>query len=491
MKKLHFLLWLVLFLSVSVVWGDESISLLQGETKTIQLPFVLNTYRILPTDSKMVRVEEMDSSHLRVIGGSVGEVSLVVNGLTGEQRVYSVVVKSNLTATLRKIRKDLENLTELDISINEDRIVINGTVSNPDHWSHLQRVLPLYSKDCVCFATFAISADTVLDLKKRLQDAGFSFAESRETQKPGELLLTSNKDTIFLSGELFNKKAIDDVNRVLDTAPIMIDGLVKKALNLTTAEKILDISVAFVSLSDSDNFTRTGNINPIGTFDASFLRRWLDGREAVKTIGIGSSMNGTLSMLQSNLVAKVLEQGSMSFPNGGSGTSNFGGTIKVPVSGIDSGDLKDVTFGYNVTISGELTSEKKVKLNMNLRQQDVVTDEKGNYVQKENSVTLDLPLELDKTHIVSHHKKLTEMSSESGFPVLGKIPVIKWFFSDSGDRKEVVNVLVLVSASVRTKTSEYTIELDPQESIDKIDKDTHEILDDSMSVGDDLEKIFR
>ena len=202
-------------------------------------------------------------------------------------------------------------------------------------------------------------------------------------------------------------------------------------------------------------------------------------------------MNGTLSMLQSNLVAKVLEQGSMSFPNGGSGTSNFGGTIKVPVSGIDSGDLKDVTFGYNVTISGELTSEKKVKLNMNLRQQDVVTDEKGNYVQKENSVTLDLPLELDKTHIVSHHKKLTEMSSESGFPVLGKIPVIKWFFSDSGDRKEVVNVLVLVSASVRTKTSEYTIELDPQESIDKIDKDTHEILDDSMSVGDDLEKIFR
>ena len=492
MKKIQFLLGLIMLLNVFSVWGDEKIVIIQGETETIQLPFVLKSYRILPTDSKVFKVEELDSN-LRVIANSIGEANLVVNGIAGDQRIYSIVVKSNLMTLLRKLRNDLKDLTELEIAINEDRIVVRGTVTNPDHWSHLQRVMSTYKdKTIVNYTSFTPSSDALMDLKKRLQDAGYVFAENKEEMKDGELFLTSSSDTVFISGKVFNEEAVAKVNQSLQTSPIIAGKLVKAVLDITVVKPLLTVEVAFVSLSDSDNFTRTGNMNPIGTFDASFLRRWLDGREQNRTIAIGTSMGGTLSLLQSNLVSKVMEQAAISFPNGGSGSHTFGGTIKVPVSGVDNGDLKDVTFGYNASISGGLKSASEVELQMKLSQQDVVTDEKGNYVQKDNSVDMTLPLELNKTYIVSHHRKLTEMSSESGTPILRNIPVVKWFFSDRGDRKEIVNVLVLVSASIQDRTTDTTIELNPQGELQKSEQDTKDLIKKPIgeSITNDVENIL-
>ena len=493
MKKLHFLLGLIMFLTLFSVWGDEKIVIVQGETETIQLPFVLKSYRILPTDTKVFKVEELDSN-LRVIANAIGEANLVVNGIAGDQRIYSIVVKSNLTTLLRKIRNDLKDLTEVDIAINEDRIVVRGTVTNPDHWAHLQRVMASYKdKAIVDYTTFSPSSDALLDLKKRLQDAGFVFAESRQDMKDGELFLSSTSDTVFISGKVFNEESKAKVEQSLQTAPIIAGKLVKLVLDITVVKPLLTVEVAFVSLSDSDNFTRTGNLNPIGTFDASFLRRWLDGNEQRRTIAIGSSMGGTLSLLQSNLVSKVMEQDSMSFPNGGSGTNTFGGTVKVPVSGVDNGDLKDVTFGYNATIEGLLKSATEVELQMKLSQQDVATDVNGNYVQSDNTVVMTLPLELNKTYIVSHHKKLTQMSAEDGFPILRSIPIIKWFFSDASNRTEVVNVLVLVHASIQDRTTDRQIEFDSNGELKKADQDTKDLIQKPIGeeISNDVENILR
>ena len=134
---------LVALLAVLALPGAEAqkLTLPLGSTRTIQLPFVLKEFRILPAGSNRIKVEEMDS-HLRIIANAIGDVSLIVNGISGEQRSYNISVKSNLSNVLKKLRNDLDLLTELDISINEDQIVIKGTVSDPGHWAHLQKVLP-------------------------------------------------------------------------------------------------------------------------------------------------------------------------------------------------------------------------------------------------------------------------------------------------------------------------------------------------------------
>lgn len=495
MRKIHFLLCLVLILAVFVVRGDETIQISQGETKTLELPFVLKSYRVLPANTKVVRVEEMDS-HLRIIAGSIGQATLIVNGITGEQSSYTIEVRSNLTRLQIQLQNDLDGLNELDYSINEDRIVIRGTVTKPDHWAHLQRVLPMYKDKCVSFASFAVSTDSLLDLKKRLQDAGFAFAESRESQKQGELLLTSNRDTIYISGELYSKKNIEKVEQVLSTAPIMSGDLVKKVISLTLPQAQLGVNVAFVSLSDSDNFNRTGNVNPVATFDASFLRRWLDGSSRSKTFGFSSDMAGTISLLQADMASKLLDQGVVTIPNGGKGDFKFGGSIKVPVSGLENGDLKDISFGYIVNVGGELISEDEVQIQMDGSLSEVKSiSADGTIVMEENKINVDVPLKLKNTYVVAHHKKETEMTTISGVPILKDIPLIGIFFSTKTVTKEKSDILVLVSVEIQDNTIEHpdNIGVDSQEVVDRSQESTRDLVEKPFSenLEDSLDKIIR
>ena len=484
-----------LFAALTLLAAEaQKISLSLGSTRTIQLPFVLKEFRILPAGSDRIKVEEMDS-HLRIIANAVGDVSLIVNGISGEQRSYTISVKSNLSNVLKKLRNDLDLLTELDISINEDQIVIKGTISDPAHWAHLQKVLPQYAGKCINFATFAPSAETILDLKKRLQEGGFRFAKDGKTSRPGEILINNTKDTIFITGKLYSRESIAQINRIINSAPIFASGLVKKIVDLSLVPTILEVQVAFVSLTDNDDFARTGNINPTAGFNASFLRQWLDGNTRSKTIGFDSQMAGTISMLQTNLVAKVMDQGTVTFANDSpeGGKYKFGGTIKVPVSGTDTGDLKDVTYGYDVQITGGLISDNEVRLTLDLKSESVGNDAHGNYDQKQNSASLTLPMMLEKTYLVAHHKKLTESSSESAFPILGRIPVIKWFFSDSTNEKKMVNVLVLVSTSIQTTTMTPLIPMNSKQVLRDATRSSEELIQKptSENISKDFQNVIR
>ena len=146
MKKIFLLL--ALFLSFCALFAeDERISMIVGTTKTIRVPFVIESYKLVPSRSDIIKVETTESI-IRIMASSVGEVNLVVSG-GGMSNNYTITVKSNLAQTLRKLRNDLDTLTELDISTNEDQIVIRGTVTNPEHWSLLMKVLPNRSESVV------------------------------------------------------------------------------------------------------------------------------------------------------------------------------------------------------------------------------------------------------------------------------------------------------------------------------------------------------
>ena len=140
MKKV--ILLAILLLSFSAYSQDaEKVSIPVGSTKSFQVPFVLKEFRLLPAGTNCIKVEEMDL-YLRITAKSIGDVTLVVNGIAGEQKAYAISVKSNLTTILKKLRSNLDNVPELDVSINDDQIEIKGTVTNPEHWRHFQKVKP-------------------------------------------------------------------------------------------------------------------------------------------------------------------------------------------------------------------------------------------------------------------------------------------------------------------------------------------------------------
>lgn len=197
---------ILLFMMFSLCFAAEAVkvSMIVGTTKIIQVPFVIESYKLIPAKTDIVRVEASDSQ-LRLMAGAIGEVNLMVSG-GGMQSDYIISVKSNLGKVLKKLRSDLDMLTELDISTNEDQIVIKGTVTNPEHWNHLMRVLPNYSGSCRNFATFAPSAETVLNLKKMLTEAGFKFCKQGKQPEVGELSLQISSNNVILTGEMYSQK---------------------------------------------------------------------------------------------------------------------------------------------------------------------------------------------------------------------------------------------------------------------------------------------
>ena len=150
MKKIILLL---VWLCATFVMALESskISMIVGTSKSITAPFIIDSYKVIPKSDK-VQIEATDSQ-LRVMANSIGEFLILVEG-AGLKKEYSISVKSNLTKTLKQLRTDLDVLTELDVSINEENIVIKGEISNPEHWSFLERVLSSYSGKVINYATF-------------------------------------------------------------------------------------------------------------------------------------------------------------------------------------------------------------------------------------------------------------------------------------------------------------------------------------------------
>lgn len=74
--------------------------------------------------------------------------------------------------------------------------------------------------------------------------------------------------------------------------------------------------------------------------------------------------------------------------------------------------------------------------------------------------------------------------------MLGRIPVIKWFFSDSGNRTDLVNLLVLVSVAVKTTTVD-AVEVDSQGVLENMRQPTNELIQKPGTLSKDMDNILR
>ncbi|MBQ2335464.1 MAG: hypothetical protein II381_04075, partial [Victivallales bacterium] len=243
MKKQLFTTFVAFVLAAVAVWAQdaETFSLTVGGSKRLDLPFAIENYRLTPQGK--VTVEELNKKQLNVTGTALGDCSLFVMG-GGLTREYRISVKSNINNILKRLRTDLDTVPELDISINEDIIVIHGTVSNTENWRLFQKVLPMYP-GVKNFAQFRPSAETLLNLKKMLQDAGFVFAEEGTKPGLGQISMNITPDAVVISGELCSQQQVAQINQILstqtwlavgETAPNEAAGRVRGIVNLNVIE---------------------------------------------------------------------------------------------------------------------------------------------------------------------------------------------------------------------------------------------------------------
>lgn len=459
---------------------SEKVSLVVGTTRSLGVPFVIESFRVIPAGSEKITVEALDSQ-LRIAANQEGEVNVVVSG-GGMSREYVVTVKSNLTKVLKQLRTDLDDLTELDIALNDDRIVIKGTVTDPDHWSKFQRVLPHYSGKCMNFAIFRPSAATIVNLRKMLSDAGFSFSAEGAKPKPGELCMQVSTDAIVISGEMYSQSDIDRVNRILATQTWLSvsgdsgGGKIKGIVNLHLIETILQVDVVYVGLNDSEGHSEgTGGGAPtLGNAMSAFYD--IVAGKGDGTAIISGSMPQTIAFLRNNGVTRTYNAGHVSFSNNdqAGGELHTGGTIYAKVNGIENGSLQNIEYGLKINVKGGLVSPTRAKLTLELTNSQMLSHDQDSYDLAEDTTKQTVFCDLGKTLAVAGGKKLMESTSRSGLPVLRNTPVLQWFVAGDSNSKSETRLLILVSPRIATHNPEVQLEIPLEQETGKIKKEAED-----------------
>ncbi len=467
---------LCILLGVLTVFGaeQEKFSLTVGAVKLIDLPFAMESYKL--SSKGKVTVEEVNKQQLRVVGVAIGECNLTVTG-AGVSVDYSISVKSNINNILKRLRTDLEDLPELDISVNQDYIVIKGTVSNPNNWTKLQKVLPLYKDSVHSFAVFRPTPETMLNLKKLLQEEGFEFVEEGKPAGLGQLNMKINPDVVTLSGELCSQEAIAKVRQILSTQtwldisgenPAPESGKIRGICNLSVVQTLLDVEIVYVAVNENDGDSVGTKGGPTAVLNLGYLYDAVMGRAASNTVTFGGNMNQTVSFLASNGISRTYNAGHISFANHDEkgGELHTGGTVSVKVSGSDNGSLQDMDYGLTIKVKGGLVSPNRVKLDLDLTNTSYITSNGDAYDRRSDSTKQVIYCDLDKTLVLAGSKKIGQDVQRSGLPILRNTPVLKWFVGQDNNSKSETRLVVLVCPRVAGQNTDVEIEI-PLESESK------------------------
>ena len=470
---------MVLAAGMAAAQDVEKVVLSIGVLKVVDLPFARETFRASTPD--VVQVEAFTDRQLRLTGLKPGVCEVIVYG-GGLTKQYSVTVMDNVRKLFDRLRADLDALPELELTINQNYIVVKGEVSDVAHWRQLRQVLPLYGETVQSFATFRPKPESLVNLKKLMADSGFEVVDETIPKETGKIGFGYSQDAITVSGRVYTKSDIAALQQVFATQDWMApagsdksDGRIKLIMNLSIEPTMIDVGAVYVGVSSSEGKqigSDPGTFSIEGNF--SSLVNLLRGGASRHHATIGASLNPTIKFLAENGVSRFKAAGHLTFISNEEGKEvsfHQGGTMNVRVSGVNSGDLKELPYGLTMKVSGGLIGANKVKLNVSLSRDDPpAINAAGDYDQKQSSVETSIICGLGETVVLAGMKEISENTTgPNGVPYVRKIPVLSWFVSQKGEQLTDMQLLVLVSP--RVATHETSIDIPPSaETADTLEK---------------------
>lgn len=468
-KRLFIFLTAFALSALSVLADDsEKITLTVGALKVIDLPFVMQNYR--PSTKGIIRIENFSERQLRIIGEKQGLCELEVSG-GGLIKLYSINVVDNISEILKQLQNDLDSLPELDLSINQDYIVIRGEVCSISNWEHLRKVLemPKFKDCCQNYAKFRPAPEIILTLKKLLEQSGFTFTDSPVPKSPGEISLQYANNVLTISGNVYQVSDIETINNILATQTWLSvgkekadEGKVLTIVKLKTVPTTLWIDVVFIALNKQDADRIGSNSVPTASAAFSSFYDMITGRGDGNTAMIGGNMNATVQFLASNGITRMHDAGCVVLksndPNGT--TQHIGGKKYVKVSGVENGSLQEIEYGLKLMVKGGLIAKNKVDLQFDVSNNGLISaGEEGTFDQTQEQVKNSVVCDLENTIVLGGYKKIVQDTAKSGLPVLRNTPVLKWFVSQDTDNQQEFNLLILACPRLQKQDANRKIAL--------------------------------
>ena len=460
----------------------QPVSVSVGKMELINLPFPIQGFRV--ADQAVVKVETLGPQQLRVMGLRAGSTDLQVTGEGSVSALFTVTVQENINAVLAAVKRDLDAVPEVDVTINLGRIVLKGEVSSIEHWKYLLKVVELYKGSVANLVTFQPTPEVMLSLKAAFEKAGLKVVDTDAPAgkvAPGAISLKFSGNNIFVSGQVYSQKDKDRIIQIVEaqnwlmipkrqqeakegasaTASAAEDPRVKALLDLEVVPTMLEMDAVFVGVTDTEekqigvNLAKAGLI-VLNSTSAGFQGN-LDNKSSgwAGTYTINSGLQGALKFFAGNGPGRFQTAGHMTFKNDSPEwrTYHSGGTLKVKVATRDATSLEDVDYGLIMKIKGGLLDSENAAVDVNLELSYPVPV--GNdYDLKRNRIETTVNCPIGKTMVLAGMKSLVEQSSHEGVPFLRSVPAISWFFSEKNNLKEDSKVLILLSPQIAGDTTE-------------------------------------
>lgn len=443
----------------------EKVSITLGQMKVVDTPFAVQGFRV--TDQEIVKCETVGDRQVRIMGLKVGASDVQVTGEAGASALYAVTVIENIKEVLAAMKKDLDGVPEVDLSVNRDRVVLKGEVSSVEHWELMQKVLTAYEKQYLNLVTFRPAPEVMMGLKAALEKVGFKVLQDQDPTQIGVLGVKFSGNTVFVNGRVYTPKDLDRLAQVVAAQDWLTlkkeqeKGSVKvpAVLNVSVEPVMIEVDVVYVGFNDIQskqigvNLAKQGLI-AVDTTAAGFAGVLGKGGGWGGNYSFNSGMQGVLNFMANNGVKRFRNAGHLTFKSNDAPQWKLfqsGGTLKVKIAGTSTtaGALQDIDYGLIMRVRGGLSDAKVADLEVELELSAPELQKNGDYDLKRNRVNTSLTCELGKTMAIGGMKDLVQNTTgPSGVPFLRSVPVVQWFFSEQEDAMVNSQVLILISAQL-------------------------------------------
>ena len=497
MKKIGLLL-AVFGLAFSLVGAEaKMLRIPLGSMTMEEIAFKVDNFSISNPSIAKVEVISENGRQVRISGLKVGITDIQLLG-GGMSQVYKVTVNDDLREKLNALKRDLDAVPELDISMNNGKLVLKGELSSIANQELKNKVVKAYGNYILDLSTFRPTPEVMLGLQKNFEKAGFKVIRNANDANPGEISISQVGEMLTIAGTVYSEADLKMINSILAAQPwLSLNGAnasagknrVQAYVNVQVQPVMLQIDVVHLALTQSEirkfgiDVQGLGNmLNGVISMDSIVNGLWNKQRtrsaaDSYKETNLaanglaqgGGGLAASLGMLGQNGVNRARRAGFLTFKS-----NDIGQWKKLHDGGkvwLSSGDTPSAGNGVSVTVTGNLTEVETgliLKIKGGLVGKDTISldiDQEVSYptapafgekyqVTKTSYVT-SIQCKLGETIAIGGLSKFMQSGGATGsIPYLRNIPVFKWLISQDNDTFNTDQVLTLVCVRPMVKAGE-------------------------------------
>lgn len=442
----------------------ESVTIAQDETKRLEVPFEIESYR---SSAKNVKILGSKGRFLEIQGVEPGYADITLTSSV-VSKVFKVRVTNSMASLYRDLCKDISDFSEVTAEMSQNAITLRGEISKYSRYLAFKNVLDKYSNSYRNYVVYKPGPEMFDSLKKQLEDAGYKV-ENGIPKEAGILGMKISSGILTFYGRMLCDNDISDIRKIVSSQKWLSAGPnpTEVVYNLEVDDTQLDVNVVIVGVTRSQ-LERMGNSDANGTVISLDLQGWFKalagelppslGGDAPKASGVGglaymnTGIDGAIQFFGSNGVSDFRDGGHLTLTSNSKGvpeaTYENGGTLNVEIHGRDVADLKEINFGLTIKVSGGLINSNRVRLILEVEKSLAPIKQDDDYLQRKTRTKSEIICNLDQTAIISGQRELTHTKSDSGYAFLRHVPLLGSIFGYEEESVEELQLLILVSPQI-------------------------------------------